>query len=155
MHAVLEAAASDTAPTADRQRLATLYRNYMDEGRIAALGAQPITPALKEIRGLRNHRDAARLMGRSAQGFGASVFSVFVSDDARNPQAYAVYVSQSGLNLPDRDYYLEPRFERQRAEYRTYAERLLTLAGWTDPGKAADAILAFETRIAKASWTNA
>ena len=155
MHAVLEAAAADPAPTADRQRLATLYRNYMDEGRIAALGAQPITPALKEIRGLRNHRDAARLMGRSAQGFGASVFSVFVSDDARNPQAYAVYVSQSGLNLPDRDYYLEPRFERQRAEYRTYAERLLTLAGWTDPGKAADAILAFETRIAKASWTNA
>jgi putative endopeptidase len=64
-------------------------------------------------------------------------------------------VSQSGLNLPDRDYYLEPRFERQRAEYRTYAERLLTLAGWTDPAKAADAILAFETRIAKASWTNA
>lgn len=155
MHAVLEAAAADPAPTADRQRLATLYRNYMDEGRIAALGAQPIAPALKEIRGLRNHRDAARLMGRSAQGFGASVFSVFVSDDARNPQAYAVYVSQSGLNLPDRDYYLEPRFERQRAEYRTYAERLLTLAGWTDPGKAADAILAFETRIAKASWTNA
>jgi putative endopeptidase len=155
MHAVLEAAAADPAPTADRQRLATLYRNYMDEGRIAALGAQPITPALKEIRGLRNHRDAARLMGRSAQGFGASVFSVFVSDDARNPQAYAVYVSQSGLNLPDRDYYLEPRFERQRAEYRAYAERLLTLAGWTDPGKAADAILAFETRIAKASWTNA
>ncbi len=89
MHAVLEAAAADPAPTADRQRLATLYRNYMDEGRIAALGAQPITPALKEIRGLRNHRDAARLMGRSAQGFGASVFSVFVSDDARNPQAYA------------------------------------------------------------------
>lgn len=155
MHAVLEAAAADPAPTADRQRLATLYRNYMDEGRIAALGAQPITPALKEIRGLRNHRDAARLMGRSAQGFGASVFSVFVSDDARNPQAYAVYVSQSGLNLPDRDYYLEPRLERQRAEYRTYAERLLTLAGWTDPGKAADAILTFETRIAKASWTNA
>jgi putative endopeptidase len=155
MHAVLETAAADPAPTADRQRLATLYRNFMDEGRIAALGAQPIAPALKEIRGIRNHRDAARLMGRSAQGFGASVFSVFVSDDARNPQAYAVYVSQSGLNLPDRDYYLEARFERQRKEYRAYAERMLTLAGWPEPGKAADAILAFETRIAQASWTSA
>ncbi len=155
MHAVLEAAAADPAPTADRQRLATLYRNFMEEDRIAALGAQPIAPALSQIRRLRNHRDAAQLMGRSAQGFGGSVFSVFVSDDARNPQAYAVYVSQSGLNLPDRDYYLEARFERQRQEYRAYVERMLALAGWPEPGKAADAILAFETRIAKASWTNA
>lgn len=155
MRAVLETAAADPAPTADRVRLATLYRNFMDEAAVAALGAKPIDPALRDIRAIRNHRDAARLMGRSATGFGGSVFSVFISDDARNPQAYAVYLSQSGLNLPDRDYYLEARFERQRGEYRAYAERLLALAGWPEPGKAADAILAFEMKIAKASWTNA
>ena len=155
MHAVLETAAADPSPSADRRRLATLYRNYMDETTIAALGARPIAPALKEIRDLRSHREAAQLMGRAAQGFGGSVFSVFISDDARDPQAYAVYLSQAGLNLPDRDYYLEPRFERQRTEYRAYAERMLALAGWPEPGKAADAILAFETRLAKASWTSA
>jgi putative endopeptidase len=155
MHAVLETAAADPAPTADRRRLATLYRNYMDEAAVAALGAKPIAQGLRDIRAIRSHRDAARLMGRSASGFGGSVFSVFISDDARNPQAYAVYLSQSGLNLPDRDYYLEARFERQRGEYRAYAERMLALAGWSEPGRAAEAILAFETRIAKASWTSA
>lgn len=155
MHAVLEAAAANPAPTEDQRRLAILYRNYMDEAAVAALGAQPIAPALREIRTLRSHRDAARLMGRSAAGLGGSVFSVFISDDARNPQAYAVYLGQAGLNLPDRDYYLEARFERQKGEYRAYAERMLALAGWSEPGKAADAILAFETRIARASWTNA
>lgn len=155
MNAVLQAAAADPAPTADRRRLATLYANFMDEATVAALGAKPIAPALAEIRRARSHRDIARIMGRSGQGFAGSVFSISVSDDARNPQAYAVYLSQSGLNLPDRDYYLEPRFERQRTAYRAYAERMLTLAGWPEPGKAADAILAFETQIAKASWTSA
>lgn len=86
IHAVLDAAAADPAPSADRRRLATLYRNYMDEAAVAALGAKPIAPALKEIRGLHTHREAARLMGRAAGGFGGSVFSVFISDDARNPQ---------------------------------------------------------------------
>lgn len=155
MHAVLEAAAADPAPSADRKRLATLYRNFMDEKTVSDLGARPLQPALQEIRAARSPKDVARLMGRAASGFGGSVFSVFISDDARNPQAYAVYLSQSGLNLPDRDYYLEPRFERQRTEYRAYAERMLTLAGWPDPARSADAILAFETRIAKASWTSA
>ncbi|MFM8821416.1 MAG: M13 family metallopeptidase [Phenylobacterium sp.] len=155
MRAVLEKAAADPAPKADRARLAILYRNYMDEARIAELGALPIGPGLEEIRRARTHREIARLMGRSVQGFGGSVFSAAIFDDARNPEAYAAYLGQAGLNLPDRDYYLEPRFERQRAEYRAYAERLLTLAGWADPGASADAILAFETRIATISWTNA
>ena len=155
MRAVLERAVADPAPSEDRARLAILYRNYMDEARIAELGAKPIEPGLEEIRRTRTHREIARLMGRSAKGFGGSVFSAAIFDDARNPQAYAVYLGQAGLNLPDRDYYLEPRFERQRAEYRAYVERLLTLAGWPDPGASADAILAFETKIAKASWTNA
>lgn len=155
MRAVLETAAADPAPSGDRARLAILYRNYMDEARIAELGARPIEAGLKEIRRTRTHGEIARLMGRSAKGFGGSVFSAAIFDDARNPQAYAVYLGQAGLNLPDRDYYLEPRFERQRAEYRAYAERLLTLAGWADPGASADAVLAFETKIAKVSWTNA
>ena len=155
MHAVLETAAADPAPSPDRQRLATLYRNFMDEQAVTALGAGPIQPALAEIRAAGSRRDIARLMGKAAGGFGGSIFSVFVSDDARNPQAYAVYLGQSGLNLPDRDYYLEPRFERQRTEYRAYVERMLGLAGWPDAAKSADAILAFETRIAQASWTSA
>ena len=120
----------------------------MDEQAVTALGAGPIQPALSEIRAAGSRRDIARLMGKAAGGFGGSIFSVFVADDARNPQAYAVYLGQSGLNLPDRDYYLEPRFERQRTEYRAYVERMLGLAGWPDAAKSADAILAFETRIA-------
>lgn len=155
MHAVLEFAAADPAPTPDRRRLATLYRNFMDEKTIEDRGAQPLSAGLSEIRNARNHKDLARLMGRSAQGFGGSVFSLFISDDARNPNAYAVYLGQSGLNLPDRDYYLEPRFETQRAAYRTYAGQMLTRVGWPEPALAADAILAFETRIARASWTSA
>ncbi|MET0294349.1 MAG: M13-type metalloendopeptidase, partial [Phenylobacterium sp.] len=99
--------------------------------------------------------DIARLMGASVKGFGGSVFSVAIYDDAKNPERYAVYLGQAGLGLPDRDYYLVDRFAPQREKYQAYIEKLLTLGGWPDPAGHARAILALETEIARVSWTRA
>jgi len=64
-----------------------------------------------------------------------------------------MYVSQSGLGLPDRDYYLEPSFAAQKAAYQAYVARLLGLIGWPDADANAAAVVAFEARLAEASWT--
>ncbi len=64
-----------------------------------------------------------------------------------------MYVGQAGLGLPDRDYYLKPDFAAQKAAYETYAAKLLALVGWQDPQAAAKDVVAFETKIADASWT--
>jgi putative endopeptidase len=94
-------------------------------------------------------------MGASQYGFGGSIFGAYVSDDAKDPKHYAVYLTQAGLGLPDRDYYLQASFAPQRAGYEAYVARMLTLAGWPDPARSAKAIVALETEIAQVSWTRA
>ena len=63
--------------------------------------------------------------------------TVGVSEDLKAPTRYAVYIGQSGLGLPDRDYYLTPQFAAKKAAYQDYVAQMLALAGW--PGAKADA----------------
>jgi putative endopeptidase len=160
MHAVLEKAAADkAAPNAkdggDGQKIGALYRSFMDEATVEALGARPIAPELAAVRAAKTREDLARLMGRAQGGAGGSIFAAFMSDDGKDPLRYAVYITQAGLTLPNRDYYLEPRFAEQKAKYEAYVAQMLTLAGWTDPAANAKAVVAMETQIAEASWTSA
>ncbi|HEX4711375.1 M13 family metallopeptidase [Phenylobacterium sp.] len=155
MRAVVATAARDKAATGERGQVGGLYRAFMDEAKVEALGAKPLAGDLAAIRAEKTHGDIARAMGASLHAFGGSVFGAQVQADAKDPDHYAVYLGQAGLGLPDRDYYLEASFAAQKAKYEAYVARMLTLAGWPQPAVNAKAIVAMETEIAKASWTPA
>jgi len=155
MRAVLETAAANPAAKGDEAKIGALYRSFMDEAKVEALGARPLSQGLAEIRAARTRDQLAAIMGRSQGDFGGSMFAAYVSDDAKDPLKYAAYLTQAGLNLPNRDYYLEDRFAPQKAAYQAYVARMLTLAGWPDPEKRAADIVAMETEVAKVSWTAA
>ncbi len=147
--------AGDPAADGDPAKIAALYHGFMDEAAIQALGAKPLQPQLAAIRQATDHNDLAALMGEQMAGFGSSLFATSVSDDQRDPDRYALYLSQSGLGLGDRDMYLDPKFAPQRERYEGYIAQMLELAGWSQPQASANAILAMETRIAEAHWTRA
>ena len=155
MRAVTEQAAADRAATGPRAQVGALYRSFMDEARVDALGARPLSADLQQIRAAQSHQDVARLMGRAQRDFGSAFFSAAVYDDAKDPMNYTVYLGQAGLGLPDRDYYLVERFAPQKAAYEAYVTRILTLAGWPQAAEHAKAIVALETEIAEVSWTRA
>ncbi|PZQ60261.1 MAG: peptidase M13 [Phenylobacterium zucineum] len=155
MKAVIDKAATAPASDASAAKVGALYRSYMDEAKIDALGAKPLAKDLAQVRKARSRADVARLMGATAKGFGLGFFNAQVYDDAKDPLKYAVYLSQGGITLPDRDYYLEERFAPQRQAYEAYIARMLTLGGWPDAEAHAKAILAMETEVAKVSWTRA
>ena len=139
----------------DAVKVHAAYLAFMDQARIEAAGAAPIAPDLAAIRAAKTRSDLTALMGHANVGFGSSVFDVGISEDAKSPDRYAVYLSQGGLGLPNRDYYLEATFAAKKVAYQAYVARMLTLAGWPEPDANAAAIVAFETRIAKVSWTRA
>jgi putative endopeptidase len=139
----------------DRRKVATLYRGFMDEAAVEALDAKPLQAQLAAVRAAATKEDVARLMGASLGGFGRSFFGSFVADDAKHPDAYGVYLRQSGLGLGDREMYLDARFAPQLKRYREYVEHMLALARWPKPRKAAGAVVAMETLIARAHWTRA
>jgi putative endopeptidase len=155
LHALLEKTAADKSATGEKAKVGALYRSFMDEAKINALGAKPMAADLAAIRAAKTKTDLARLQGRSLKTFGGSFFGASVSEDAKDPEHYAVYLGQAGLGLPDRDYYLEANFAPQKARYEAYVTKMLTLAGWPNAAANAKAIVAMETEIAKVSWNRA
>jgi putative endopeptidase len=149
------AADKNLKPGSDEAKVAALYRTFMDEAAAEKLDAKPIQPYLAAIRKTEKHEDVARLMARSTSGFGRSLFSAGVSDDAKDPNRHALYVGQSGTGLPDREFYLQDKFKAQKERYQKYVADMLTLIEWPEPEKNAAAIVALETQIAEAHWTRA
>ena len=148
--------ATVTGPAADDARKVHAgYLAFMDQARADKLGATPIASDLAAIRSAKTRGDLAGLMGRENDGFQSGVFDVEIGEDLKAPGRYAVYIGQSGLGLPDRDYYLEPNFAAKKAAYQVYVAKMLTLAGWSEPEANAKAVVDFETAIARASWTRA
>jgi predicted metalloendopeptidase len=139
----------------DKGKLADMYASFMDEARVEAQGVQPLKPLFAEIAAIDGPQALAGFFGR-AQGLGISVpIGVYVYPDARNATHNVAYVSQDGLGLPNRDYYLrtEDTYVEFRRKYVEYLAKLFTLAGQTDGAARAEKILALETAIATDQWT--
>ena len=155
VHAILdEAAAKPGAPGTPRAKIGAYYRAYMDESRINALGARPLAPDLGRVKAAASHEAVAALMGRH-DGFFESLFGAGVGPDAKNPRVNVVNMGTGGLGLPDKDYYLKPAFAAQKAAYQVYIAKMLTLVGWAEPQARAADIVAFESKLAEASWDRA
>jgi len=157
VHQLLQEAASGVGdqPSDVRGKAGAFYASYMDAPQIERIGLAAIAPELDAIRSASTPSDLAGLMGQSSFGFYPAIVGPAIDVDVKSTDRYAVYLNQSGLGMPDRDYYLEAQFAPQRQAYLDYATRLLTLIGWQDPAGAAARAMAFETELAKDSWDKA
>ena len=148
----LEAKPADKL-TAEEKQLRDLYDAFTDTRAIEAAGLKPFAKDLDALAGLATLEDVARAMGAP----GAQTDTLFgdgIIADPRNPKAYIVTVTQSGLGMPDRDYYLrdDKTLEATRGAYKKYLATIMTLAGYSDAQNRAAAVYALETEIAKAHW---
>ena len=153
--AVIEKAAADHNASGDAAKVGAFYRAFLDDRRIERLDAQPMQAQLSAIGKAETPGDIAALMGRSNLGFGSSFFGLYIQPDPKAPTRYAVRLTQAGLGLPDRDYYLKPEFATYLTKYRDYVANVLGMVGWPDPTANAKAIVALEHDIAEISWTRA
>ena len=133
-------------------QLGGMYRSFMDEAAIERLDDKPLRQDLKRVAAIADKQAFTRFMGNTTGVFGIAVVGAGVGPDPANPKMNTLFIGQAGLGLPDRDYYLSPAFKPQLDAYRAYIERLFTMIGYADPARSADAVLAFETAVAKASW---
>lgn len=139
-------------PGSPSQQVGDLYASYMNTDRIEEVGLEPIRATLDELLAIDSHEAAARWMGRQGT---ASLVAAFVTLDQGNPDRYLTYLYQSGLGLPDRDYYTrdEEPFPGHRQAYRDHVAATLERAGIENAGERADAVLALETKLAENHWT--
>ena len=134
-------------------QLGAFYTSYMDEALLEKLDMAPLKPLLDEIDAIKDKAAFTHFMAASHADFGSTLFGAGVLPDFNNPTINTAIVGTSGMGLPDRDYYLLDKYKPQRDAYRAYIERVLTMTGTPNASAAADTVLAFETEIAKLSWT--
>src|SRR6185503_9534779 len=110
--------------TAEEQKLRDLYDAFLDDKQIEANGLKPIDADLAKIAGLRTPDDVAREIALPSLRLGGP-FAMFITADDKNPDAYVVRLAQSGLGLPDRDYYLrdDKALASTREAYKQYLAR--------------------------------
>jgi putative endopeptidase len=157
LHDMMEktAAKASHQPSDLEGKMGAFYKAFMDEARVEQLGAKAIAPELEAVRNAKTRDALAGLMGRNQSDFAGTLFNIILDVDLKDPNHYAVYLSQAGLGLPDRDYYLKPEFAAQKAKYESYVAELLRSIGWPNPDGAAKDVVGFETDVAKVSWTKA
>lgn len=134
-------------------QLGAFYRSYMDEARLEELGDAPLRHDLARIDAISNRAEFTRYMASTPASFGSTLFAILPLPDPANPTMTIAGVNSNGMGMPDRDYYLDSRYQPQRDAYRAYIQRIFEMTGQPDAATTADKVLAFETEIAKVSWS--
>jgi putative endopeptidase len=142
-------------PGSNEQKIADLFRSFMDEQRAEELGAEPVRADLETVAGLPDLDALVGFVGALERRGGHGFFGAYVNTDDRDANRYLVNIVQGGLGLPDESYYRDEKFEAIRTAYLAHVERMLALAGWADPAGSARQVLDVETRLAGGHWERA
>ncbi len=140
-------------PGSIEQKIGEYYAAGMDEAKIEKLGFDPIKPELAAIAKLKSRDEVIGFLQQAHARGQSFVFSAGASADFKNATRQVMFTSQGGLSLPTPEYYTGEQFAKTREQYVAYLTQLFKLTGSTADVAAAKAanVLAFETRLAKAS----
>jgi len=151
---VEELAASNAAAGSLEQKVGDFYSAWMNVELLDNIGVGPLQSHLDGIYAIDSQ---AGLMKAYASLHGDAPFGVGIIPDPADTTRYIAFVDQSGLGMPDRDYYLkeEDRYVEYRSAYDDYVTALFSLAGLDAPDERADRVIALETALAELHWTQA
>ncbi|HUJ48488.1 MAG TPA: M13 family metallopeptidase [Rhizomicrobium sp.] len=140
----------------EERKIRDLYDAFTDQKQIDARGLTPVKKDLAYFASLKTHEDVAKAMG--AQGRGTdSLFGDGVIPNAKNSNIYILTITQSGLGMPTRDYYLSPdkALADARNAYRKHLVTMLNFTGAKNAEARAQAVYDLEAKIAEAHWPQA
>jgi len=145
----------DEAAKDPKSKIGMAYNGYLDTAAIEAKGLAPFEPWLSDVRELSSKADYPALVARADRlGIGGP-FPAFINLDDKQNDQYILNMTQGGIGMPDRDYYLktDAKIAETRGKYLEFLTKILTLAGEQNAAPRAKAILDLETKIARAHWT--
>ncbi len=157
-HDIIKSLASDSklAAGSNQKKIADLYSSFMDEARAESLDIAPLKAEFARIDALASKTGLSALMAQMAKRGVTLPLYAGVNQDARDSSVYAVYISQGGLGLPDRDYYLkedDAKLKGFRAAYVKHIASMMAMSGQSKSEKSAEDILKLETALAKIQWS--
>ena len=152
-----QAAANPGAHGSESQQVGDIYRSWMDEAAIDALGIEPLQGLLGQIEATDSRSALAALLARLYRSGIEGPYDFYVYPDLKMSSRYAVYFGQSGITMPNRDYYIDldnENFAAARQALPGYIANMLARSGMDETAAAAAAqgVFELETAIARAHW---
>ncbi len=147
---IQEAANSEFAEGSNEQKVGALFASYMNQEQRDALGFSPLDAEFKKIAALKSYSELAVYLAE-ANKYGVNLpFNLSQYVDFKNPDTYMIYTWQGGLGMPEREYYFadDEKSVEVRSAYLEHVQKMLELIAISDAQKAAEKIMALETRIA-------
>ena len=153
--AIVEGLAESIDLEGEEKKISDFYKAWMDEALVNEKGVEPLGMNLKKIEALMSHDDIISYFGSENPNGLDGPFNFYVGQDDKDSTRYIVFFVQSGLGLPNRDYYFDESERGQFLvqEYQGYISRILSLAGHDDAQTAASRIIDLETTLAEHHWT--
>jgi putative endopeptidase len=151
-----EAAKAGAAQGSIKQKVGDYFASFMDEAAIEARGAAPLKADLDSIAAAKGKADLAALFAAAQWNNVPNPIDIDIGTDLRDSSRYVVTLSQSGLGLPSRDFYLgedNPRFAEIRSKYQAFIADMLRLGGFAEPEVRAKRVFELERKLASAHWS--
>ena len=150
---IVDACVANPSRYKNGRLIASLYGSFMDTKQIERLAFKPIGPMMEKAASLGSMSELPSLISHLSRMGSWAFMGMYSAEDERNSSIYALHLYQGGINLPDRDYYLEEKFSAIRVEYASHIARMFGLYGYSkaEAGSYASQIMKLETAIARAS----
>jgi predicted metalloendopeptidase len=155
LRSIIESAAAK-GDSAETKRIGDYYAAFMDEARLEQLGLQPLQSELNRITALQDKKELPSLFAHANLLGSSAPIDFAIHQDNKDSTKYVIDFQQSGLGLPDRDYYLkkdDAKMAETVAKYEQTISKMLALAGDANAAANAKTIVAFETRLAEIQWS--
>ena len=164
---LVQTTTQSSAPGSETQQIGDYYLSFVDEATIEKKGLTPLRPALARIEAIANRHQLAAALGaglrtdvdvlNSTNFHTPNLFGLWVAQDLDDPNRYSPFLLQGGLEMPDREYYVNPSpaMAAIRQKYQAHVAAMLELAGFTEAKARAARVLELERRMAEVHWTRA
>ena len=149
---ITELDADESPEGSERAKIAALYASFIDVQRVEELASTPLAPLMAGVDAVATPPELMELLGGFARAGIPGLIGIETESDPGDPGRYVMFVGQSGLGLPDEEYYRLDSYAEIREQYVDHITRMLELAGVEDPAAAARQVFDLETDIAAHHW---
>lgn len=149
-----EASAANAAMGTNQQKVGDLYKSYMDMDKRNALGVKPLEKRLVIIEAISDLKGISEYFADAGKYSFNTPIALYIGVDAKSPTEYALHTYQTGLGLPDREYYFDDsdKMKEIRTKYLEHIAKMMALAGVEFSEGDVNAVMELETKIAGHHW---
>ena len=139
-----------------QQKVGDFFFSFIDTKEIEKKGFAPILPLMQKVDSIKDFDDVNAVMEELMKEGISSFFDLASAEDKKDSNIYSFYITQGGISLPDRDYYLKREHSKVVSDFRNHIVKMFKLYGEKEKTakEYCNSILKIENYLAESSLSS-